>query len=391
MTKKSTPHGIDTTAITSTKGSRSALSAPLWTSTVWESSTLADATSRATGARSSEFYSRYANPTVTEFENAMAELENSESALAFGSGMGALASAVLALCSSGSHIVAQNNMYGATMAFLRGPCARFGIETTFVDPTIEGSFAHAVIPGRTMMVLAETPSNPLLTITDLSHIGTIAGPFTLVDSTLATPLGQRPGDFGVDLVLHSATKGISGHNDALVGVLAGEKELLESIWHYSVMHGAAASPHDALNALRGLRTLPVRIERQHSTALRLAHALEGHPRIKHVHHPFLESHPQYRLARSQMNTGGTIVSIELEGGSSVCERFVTSLDLPRIATSFGGPETLVCHPATSTHVGMGQEEQRNVGITENLLRFSIGLEHPEDLIEDIVSSLDALE
>lgn len=391
MTKEPAPRSVNTTAITSGRGDRSALAGPLWASTVWESATLAEATARATGPRSGEFYSRYANPTVTEFESAIAEMERTESAMAFASGMGALATTVLALCSSGSHIVAQHNMYGATMAFLRGPCARLGIETTFVDPCIEGAFAEAVVPGRTMLVLAETPSNPLLTITNLAEIGAIAGPFTMVDSTLATPVSQRPGDFGVDLVLHSATKGIGGHNDALLGVIAGEQELLESIWHYSVMHGAVASPHDALNALRGLRTLPVRLERQHKSALWIARALLEHPRVSRVHHPFLESHPQHDLAKSQMNTGGSIVSIEIDGGRDECERLVSALHLPHIATSFGGPETLICHPATSTHVGLDAHDLEVAGITEGLLRISVGLEDPEDLLADFVGALDAID
>lgn len=385
MEKKS-----DTTAITSGRSNATSLSAALWGSTVWESENLDDAKARATGFRSQNFYTRYANPTVSQFESAIAELEHSESALAFASGMGAVASTVLALCSNGSHIVAQNNMYGATLAFLQGPCARFGIETTFVDPTVPGSFAAAVIPGRTVLVLAETPSNPLLTVTDLEEIGKIAGPFTVVDSTMATPLGQQPLSHGVDLVLHSATKGIGGHNDALLGVIAGEKELVDAIWSYSVMHGATPSPHDALNALRGIRTLPVRIARQHETLLLIADALSSHSRVTAVHHPFLASHPQHDIAHTQMSYGGTVLSFELDGDYETCSQFVRALSLAHIATSFGGPETLICHPATSTHVGLSPEEKQKVGVTDGLLRLSVGLENPADLIDDIVSALNTV-
>jgi cystathionine beta-lyase/cystathionine gamma-synthase len=376
--------------VTSGKDASFALAPSLSQSTVWESQNLADAMQRATGMRSKSFYSRYANPTVNQFENAVASLEGAEAALGFSSGMGALTSVVLALCSQGSHIVAQNNIYGATLSFLQGPCARFGIETTLVDPLVPGSFAAAVRPGKTMLVIAETPSNPRLALTNLSELGAISGPFTLVDSTIATPLGQRPLDFGVDLVLHSATKGISGHNDALVGVIAGEKDLIDSVWAYSVMHGASASPHDALNALRGIRTLAVRTARQHQTALTLAHALEKHPKVVSVSHPFLESHPQHALAKEQMRMGGTLLAVELNGDFNTCNTFVEKLTLPHLATSFGGPETLVCHPASSTHVGLSPEVLQEIGVTQGLLRFSVGLESADDLLGDITQALNAL-
>ncbi len=377
----------DTTAITAGRGDYSSLSPALWPSTVWETGSLEEATKRATGTRSTEFYSRFANPTVTQFETAIAELEGAEAALAFGSGMGAVASLVLSLCGQGSHIVAQNNLYGATLSFLLGPCARFGIETTLVDPTVPGSFAAAVIPGRTMLVIAETPSNPKLAITNLAELGAIKGPFKVVDSTLATPMGQRPLDFGVDVVLHSATKGIGGHNDALLGVIAGERDLISEVWSYSVMHGASASPYDALNALRGIRTMAVRTERQNKTALTLARALESHPSVIAVHHPFLESHPQHDLARSQMRYGGTVLAAEIKGGFDECKEFVEKLQLVHIATSFGGPETLVCHPATSTQAGLSKDSLDAMGVTQGLLRFSIGLENADDLVADITNAL----
>ena len=381
------PHKPDTNAITAGRDHTYSLSPAVWASTVWESEDLEDAKKRAIGVRSGAFYSRFANPTVTQFENAISQLEGAESALAFGSGMGAVASVILAMCGSGSHIVAQNNLYGATLSFLQGPCVRFGIETTFVDPTIPGSFAAAVIPGKTMLVIAETPSNPRLALTNLSELGAIRGPFTVVDSTLATPMGQRPLDFGIDIVLHSATKGIGGHNDALLGVIAGEKDLIDSVWSYAVMHGAVASPYDAANGIRGIRTLGIRTERQNQSALILARSLEGHSNVLSVMHPFLESHPQYSLAREQMRHGGTVIAVELSGGLSACQSFVSHLQLVRIATSFGGPETLVCHPATSTHVGLSPEALATMGVTDGLLRFSIGLEDADDLVDDIHRAL----
>lgn len=384
------PQKPDTTAITAGRDDSPALSPTLWPNTVWETDGLDEARIRATGFRADSFYSRFGNPTVTQFEQAVAALEGAESALAFASGMGAISTVILSLCSSGSHIVAQNNLYGATISFLQGPCQRLGIDVTFVDPLLPHSFADAVQPGRTMLVIAETPSNPRLAVTNLSELGAIKGPFTVVDSTLATPLGQSPLSFGIDIVLHSATKGIGGHNDALIGVIAGERELIDSIWAYSVLHGASPSPHDALNALRGIRTLPVRLERQTSTALTLARTLEEHKQVVSVSYPFLESHPQYELAKNQMRHGGTLLAVELNGDYDTCKRFVDQLHIPHIATSFGGPETLVCHPATSTQAGLSDEALRTMGVTQGLLRFSIGLENADDLLADITAALDSL-
>src|SRR3954453_13870381 len=237
-----------TTAITAGRSSNgTSLAPPLWASSTWTSAGLVDARRRATGQRSNEFYARYANPTVRAFEEAVAALEGAEDALAYGSGMGALTTTILALCGSGSHIVAQQQLYAGTLAFLQGPCRRFGIEVTLVDGTVPGAFTEAVQPGRTMLGLAESPSNPRLELVDLDELGALRGPFTVVDSTFAPPLGQQPLAHGVHLSLHSATKGIAGHNDATLGVIAGERELVEGIWAYSVIYFSMQSPIDALN------------------------------------------------------------------------------------------------------------------------------------------------
>ncbi|MFM8268073.1 MAG: trans-sulfuration enzyme family protein [Ilumatobacteraceae bacterium] len=367
----------------------SSLAPALWATSVWESNGFADARERAAGTRSAEFYSRYGNPTVTAFEEAVAALEGAESSLAFASGMGALSSVVLALCSAGDHIVAQRNLYAATLAFLQGPCARLGIEVTLVDAMVPGSFAAAIRPGRTMLVVAETPSNPRLGLVDLDELGALRGPITLVDSTFATPLGQRPLDHGVHLSLHSATKGIAGHNDATLGVVSGGRELVDAIWSYAILHGATPSPFDALNALRGVRTLDVRTRRQADTALTLARRLEGHPRVRAVHHPGLESHPQHALAARQMMHFGTMVAFEVDGGQDAAASVIDRLRLVRVATSLGGPETLICHPATTTHASLTTQEATEQGVTPGLLRLSVGLEHPDDLLDDLVAALDA--
>lgn len=387
-----------TTAIRAGReSSGSSLAPAIWAATTWESGGLDDAHARASGTRAGEFYSRYANPSVRDLEAAVAALEGAEAALAFGSGMGALSSVVLALCSAGDHIVAQRQLYGGTLAFLQGPCRRLGIEVTFVDAFTPGAFAAAVQPGRTMLVIAETPSNPRLDLVDLDALGAISGPFTLVDSTFATPLGQQPLRHGVDLVMHSATKGLAGHNDATIGVVAGEAELLGEIWAYAVLHGATASPYDAVNALRGIRTLAVRVERQSTTALYLAETLAAHPQVSAVHYPGLPDHPHHTLARTQMHQFGTVLSFELRtpadapdapDARSAVRAVFDRLRLCRIATSLGGPETLVCHPATTTHVALDHTEQQANGVTENLIRVSVGLEDPDDLLADLRGALD---
>jgi cystathionine beta-lyase/cystathionine gamma-synthase len=383
-----------TTAITAGRGQSSTSLAPaLWASTTWESEGLDDAHRRATSFRAGEFYSRYANPTVRSFEEAVAALEGAEDALAFASGMGAVATVVLALCSAGDHVVAQRQLYAGTLAFLQGPCQRLGISLTLVDGTERGAFAAAVEPGKTMLVLAETPSNPLLELVDLDELGALRGPFTVVDSTLATPLGQNPLAHGVHLALHSATKGIAGHNDATLGVIAGERDLIDSIWSYSVLHGATASPFDALNGLRGIRTLSVRTQQQASSALFLAQSLQEHPQVTAVHYPGLSNHPQFDLAKRQMRHGGTVLSIDLGDGGlghrgrDAAGTFLDRLRIARVATSLGGPETLICHPRTTTQASLTPREAVEMGITEGLLRISVGLEDPTDLLADLLVAL----
>ena len=266
---------------------QNALAPILWATSTFTADTVSEAHDMAIDTHSSRFYTRYGNPTVKAFEDAIADLEGTESARAFASGMGALSAIVLGLCSSGDHIVAQRQLYAGTQLLLQTVCPRFGIGVTFVDGTKPGAFAEAVLPGRTVLVMAETPANPKLAVVDLAAVGAIAGPMTVVDSTFATPLAQRPAEFGVDLVVHSATKAIAGHNDATIGVVAGSEELLGWLWNYAVLHGAVASPFDALNALRGVRTLAVRLRQQTETATALAGALEGHPMVEAVHYPGL--------------------------------------------------------------------------------------------------------
>ena len=380
-------HKPETTAITSGRDGSQSLAPPIWTSTTWQSSGLEESRQHALATHKVGNYARYSNPTVRSFEQAIAELEGAEDALAFGSGMGAVTSVILALCSKGDHIVAQRQLYGGTVAFLNGPCARFGIEVTFVDGSKPGAFAEAVIPGRTMLIIAESPSNPQMGLVDFDELARIKGPYTLVDSTLATPLGQRPLDFGISLVMHSATKGIAGHNDAMLGVVAGERDLIDAIWGYSVMHGATASPFDANNGLRGIRTLGVRLSHQCASAQAIAESLANHRSISKVNYPGLDSHPQHGLAARQMRKYGSVLSFEIASGVEGAKEFLSRLTLVRPAVSLGGPETLACHPASSTHVSISVDDQVATGITPGLIRLSIGLEDVNDILADISAAL----
>lgn len=368
------------------RANEGALTVPMWTSAVWESESAAAAAAGATAIRPERFYARHGNPTVGALCSAIAELEHAEDALAVGSGMAALSTVVLGLCSAGDHIVASRHCYAGTTALLAGPARRLGITTTFVDATRPGELAAAVRPGETTLVIVETPSNPLLGLVDLDEVGAITGPFTVVDSTFATPLGQRPLDHGVDIVMHSATKGIAGHNDVTLGVLAAEREIIDALWGFSILHGAVASPFDAMLTLRGLRTLDVRHERQSATALELARRLEAHPAITSVHHPGLESHPRHDLARTQLTRTGGLLSFELADPAR-WPGMVESLRLIRCATSLGGPETLVCQPSTTTHAALDSDDRAAIGITDGLIRMSVGLEAVDDLWADLIGAL----
>ncbi len=390
MTSEQRPLHPDTVAIRSgRRADGNSLAPVLYPTTIFSAETVDEARKRATTVGSDRFYSRYGNPTVAAFQDAMAELEGAEAARAFASGMGAVSAVVLGLCSSGDHIVAQRQLYAATQLLFQAVCPRFGIDVTFVDGTDPGAFAAAVIPGKTTLVFAETPANPKLDVVDLDALGAIAGPVTVVDGTFGPPVIQQPLRHGVDLVLHSATKGIAGHNDATLGVVAGSQELINWIWGFAVLQGAPASPYDALNATRGIRTLPVRVERQAETALAVATALSERDDVVDVRYPGLLSHPQHELAMKQMANGGTLVTFDVAGGLDAGRRFVEAVQLAQLATSLGGPETLVTHPASTTHVNLLPDELEANGIGQGTIRLSLGLEHQTDVINDLSRALDA--
>lgn len=358
----------------------------LFPATTYEVDSVDDHVAMAGTSRPSHYYSRFGSPTVRELEDAVAALEGAEAGLAFASGMAAVSGVVLGLCSAGDHVVVQRQLFSITSTFFQAHCPRFGIDVTMVDGTDLDEVRAAVQPGRTQLVFLETPGNPALSLTDVEAVAAIPGPFTVVDSTFATPVAQQPLALGADLVLHAATKGLAGHNDALLGVIAGSRELIDAVWAWHIVAGGQASPFDAANGLRGIRTLSARVHQQSASALALAAHCEAHPAVSMVSYPGLDSHPQRDLAKRQMSLGGTVFTVELAGGAEAARRFCEACRVARIALSLGGPETLVTHPATiAGH--LTPDERASLGITDGMVRVSVGLEHVDDLLADVDQAL----
>jgi cystathionine beta-lyase/cystathionine gamma-synthase len=368
----------------------SSLAPVLWPSTTYFNRSVDENFAIARSAHPSKFYSRNGSPTVLEFEDAIASLEGAEAALAFGSGMGAISSVLLTFCGAGDHVVAQRSTFSVTNQIFTMLCPRLGIDVTFVDATDADAVQAAVRPGKTQLVFVESPANPGLDVVDLDAIGAIAGPFTVCDATFAPPPVQQTLSHGIDIVMHAATKGIAGHNDAMLGVIAAERDLIAAVWVHHLMHGAVCSPFDAWNALRGIRTLHARVRQESETAQALAEFLEPHPAVARVLYPGLDSHPQRDVAKRQMSCGGTVLTFELAGGLEAGRRFVEGVEIAQVAPSLGGPETLVVHPPTMTAATLTPEERASMGIGEGMIRVSVGLEHVDDVIADFRQSLDRL-
>ncbi len=363
------------------------IATPIWPSSAYELRDLAASAAMASQSLSTEFYARNGTPTAQAFGDAVADLEGAEAGIAFGSGMGAAASVILGMCSNGDRIVAQSSMFSVTTQLLARMCPRFGIDVEFVDAFDAGVVAAAVAAEPTQLVWVETPANPMMGIVDLEAIGAIKGPFTAVDSTMATPAIQNPHEFGVDFVVHSATKGIAGHNDALLGAVTGERELIDVVWGHHVMHGAVASPFDAFLGLRGIRTLHVRMRQQSETAQALAERLETLDGVASVRYPGLPSNEGHELAMRQMRAGGAVVVADLAGGYDAGVAMVHKIELATPAVSFGGTETLVTHAASMSAATLSPQERAEMGISDGLVRISVGLEHVDDVVADIVRAI----
>ena len=336
-------------------------------------------------------YTRVGNPTQEQLEDKIALLEDGEAGLAFSSGIGAISTTILTLCSSGDHIVSTNSIYGSTYAFLSKHCKRFGIETTFVDGANTENIRKAM-KENTKIVYIESPSNPVLALVDIEAAAKIAhehGALLLIDSTFASPYSQRPLKLGADIVIHSATKSINGHGDVIAGIIVGKKEILDKVRFDGIMDttGACLSPFDSWLILRGMKTLGARMRITTSSALKVARFLEKHPKIEKVYYPGLESNPQHELAKKQMDDFGSIVSFEVKGGVEAGRQLMNNVKVCTLAVSLGDAETLIEHPASMTHKQIKREERLKAGITDGLVRLSIGLEDPNDIINDLDEAL----
>ena len=335
------------------------------------------------------FYTRYGNPTNTVAESAIAELEGADAALLFASGMAAITTSVLALLKSGDHIVAQRDIYGGANKFLGQWLPKLGIETTFVDTTEYDQHARAIRPNTRMLYL-ESPTNPTLRVVDLKRVSALAKQhnlLTLIDSTFATPINTRPVEFGIDLVMHSGTKYFGGHSDLIAGVVLGRRDLIEKIHETRTTLGSCMDPHAAFLLLRGIKTIAVSVERQNENALRIAEFLASHPKVKRVHYPFLKGHPQRALAIEQMTGGGGVLSFEVDGSGEDARRVSEALNLFTLAPSLGGVDSLVTIPVLTSHAMISAEMRQKMGVTEQLIRLSVGIENADDLIADLERGL----
>jgi methionine-gamma-lyase len=345
---------------------------------------------RFAGQEAGYIYTRIGNPTQAALEEKMAVLEGGEAALAFGSGMAAITGTVLAMVKSGDHLVADETLYGCTHAFFSHLLPRFGVEVSFVDLSCAGNLERA-IRGNTRVVFFETPANPTMKLVDMAAVAGMAGQAgvkVVVDNTFMSPYFQRPLAHGVDVVVHSATKYINGHGDVVAGVAVGGKKFLEEVRLTTLKDlGGVISPFDAWLILRGLKTLAVRMDRHNHNALQVAGFLEAHPRVERVYYPGLASHPQYHLAQKQMWGFGGLISFELKGGLEAGRSMMNRLELCKLAVSLGDADTLIQHPASMTHAVVPREERLKMGITDGLIRISVGLEDAVDIIDDLDRAL----
>ena len=339
-----------------------------------------------------QFYTRYGNPTNTVAENAIAELEGTDAALLFSSGMAAITTSILSLVKAGDHIVAQRDIYGGVTKFLSQWLPKMGIETTFVDTNDIEQHERAIRP-NTRLLHIESPTNPTVRVVDLEKIAALArkhGILTTIDSTFATPINCRPAEWGIDLVLHSGTKYFAGHSDLICGVATGQRDLIEQIHHTRTTLGCCIDPHAAFLLLRGIKTLAVRVERQNQSALRIAEFLSQHPKVTRVHYPMLKGHPDYAIAKKQMAGAGGVLSIEVEGNGSDACRVGEALNLFILAPSLGGVDSLVSIPVLTSHAMIAPELRKKMGVTEQMIRLSVGIEHVDDLIADLEKGLAVL-
>ncbi|MCU0435725.1 MAG: aminotransferase class I/II-fold pyridoxal phosphate-dependent enzyme [Bacteroidia bacterium] len=336
-------------------------------------------------------YSRFSNPNVQELVDKMCALEGTEAGFATASGMSAVFASFMAFLKAGDHIVACSSIFGSTHTVITKYLTRWGISYSYFDVGRPEELESLIRP-ETKMIYAETPTNPGLGILDMAHLSSVAkkhGVLLNIDNCFATPALQRPADYGADLITHSATKFIDGQGRVLGGLVLGRRELIKEVYLFCRSTGPSLSPFNAWVLSKSLETLFVRMERHSANALVLAQALEKHPRVLRTSYPFLESHPQHTLAKQQMRAGGGVVTFEIEGGSEAGRRFLNALQFCSRTANLGDTRTTATHPASTTHAKLTEQERLQSGITPGLIRISVGLEHPDDVLNDIRQALDA--
>ncbi|MGA9392981.1 MAG: aminotransferase class I/II-fold pyridoxal phosphate-dependent enzyme [Candidatus Sulfotelmatobacter sp.] len=365
------------------------LATPIYQTSTFE---VTDNDEQLQATHTDHFYTRYGNPTNTVAEKTIAALEGVEAALTFASGMGAITTALMALLKSGDHVVAQRDIYGGVNKFLSQWLPKMGIETTFVDTTDYEQHARAIRP-TTKLLYLESPTNPTLRVVDLKKVAELAKQhklLSLIDSTFGTPINQHPAEYGIDLIIHSGTKYLAGHTDLICGVVAGNRDLIERIWETRTTLGNCMDPHASWMLVRGLKTLAVRVARQNQNAQRVAEFLAQQASVRRVHYPFLKSHPEFAVAREQMSGGGGMVSFEIEGtGDDAC-KVSEAMRLFTLAPSLGGVESLVSIPVLTSHAMIPAADRAKMGVTEQMIRLSVGIENADDLIADLEHALQAV-
>ncbi len=345
---------------------------------------------RFAGEEKGYIYSRLGNPTINALEEKVAILEGGESALATASGMAAISTVLFGLLKKGDHMLADNTLYGCTLSLLNHVISKYGIEVSYVDASDPDNILGAVRE-NTKLFYFESPANPTMKIVDMHAVAQIAKSnklITIIDGSFTSPYLQRPLEQGIDLVVHSATKYICGHGDVIGGIIVGNKKIIGDIKSGVFTNiGGIMSPFDAWLLLRGLKTLPLRMEKHCSNAMKVAQYLEAHPKVNEVYYPGLSSFPQHELAKKQMDGFGGMLSFEMKGGIQAGERLIDNVGLFRVAVSLGEADSLIQHPATMTHSFVSREERMKAGISDGLVRMSVGIEDAEDLLADLEQAL----
>jgi cystathionine beta-lyase/cystathionine gamma-synthase len=339
-----------------------------------------------------KFYARHGNPTTSRLAKVISNLEGGESGIIFSSGMGAITTTLLSFLKAGDHVVAQTNHYMGTTEMVSHVLPKYGIETTKVDQRDAFAFERAVKP-NTRLILMETPVNPSMQITDLNFVSQLAkskGILTFCDNTFATPINQKPLEYGVDIVMHSATKYIGGHHDLLAGSITASQSIIEQIWDMNMNVGAIPAPFNSWLALRGIRTLELRVLQQNRNAQAIAELLEENSKVDQVYYPGLKSHPQHGLAQKQMSGFGGLLTFDLKGGYDAGVKFIESLNLARNAGSLGGVYSVLIQPASMFAGRLTKELLEEQGITSGLIRFAAGIENTTDILNDVEQALEQI-